>query len=105
MPHPSSPSTGPLAKLMALVAGSIVLVLGLMFSVVLLGVFIVLAVVAGGYFWWKTRHVRKAMQAAMEQAAQQGPDGGEVIEGEAVVVDDGRTTHVVGITYEQDRSS
>ncbi len=97
-----TPSTQPglLAKLMALLLGSIVLVLGFMFSVVLLGIFLVLGVVGGGYFWWKTRHVRRAMQAA----ANERPGDGAVIEGEVVVVDDDRTTQVIGITYENDSS-
>jgi hypothetical protein len=102
MPLSSSPP-GPLAKFLTLIVGGILLVLGLMFSMVLFGVIVVLSLFAGGYFWWKTRHVRKVMQAAMEQAAQQGPDRGEVIEGEAVVVDDGSTTQVISITCDADR--
>lgn len=69
-----------LKNLLALVAGVVALILGVMFSVILLAVFSVLAVAALVFFWWKTRKLRKTMR---EQ-----PKGGIVIEGEAVIVED-----------------
>jgi len=74
-----------LKNLLAAVAGVIALILGVMFSVVLLAVFTVIAVAALTFFWWKTRKLRKTMR---EQAAAH-PQGGIIIEGEAVVVEDG----------------
>lgn len=81
------PPPGPLAKFFALVLGTLLLVLGLMFSVVLLAVVAVLGLGAWGYFWWKTRALRQAMR---EQAERTG-NGGTIIEGEAVVVEEVRT--------------
>lgn len=86
-----------------------VVVLGavaLMFSAVLLTVFLIAAVFGGAYLWWKTREVRKQfreMQARMRQmhesaARAESQNGvfsgevyeGEIIEGEAVRVDEPR---------------
>jgi len=87
--NPNPPPTSLPGKLLALVAGVILLVLGFMFSLVLLSVFVALALTLGAWFFWKTRHVRKAMR---EAAATRGPPptGGEVIEGEAVIVEEYR---------------
>ena len=60
------------------------MILGVMFSVILLAVFCVIAVAALTLFWWKTRKLRKTMR----DQAQARPPGGIVIEGEAVVVED-----------------
>lgn len=84
---PTYQEAGPLQKLFAFVVGTILLVLGLMFSVVVLA-----ALVAGGlavwaYLWWKTREFRRAMR----QAPPDRRHGGDIIEGEAVVVEETRT--------------
>jgi UPF0716 family protein affecting phage T7 exclusion len=87
----TKPPAGPLAQALALVVGAILLVLGFMFSVVLLAVFVAVGLMLGAWFFWKTRHVRKAMR---EAAATRGPPptGGEVIEGEAVIVEEYRVS-------------
>lgn len=78
------PAPGPLKKLAAFVAGTFLLVLGLMFSVVLLGILIVAGLALWGYLWWKTRELRRIMR---EHAAAAPTGGtGNVIDGEAVVV-------------------
>lgn len=69
-----------LTKILAAIAGAILLVLGLMFSLVFLVLIAVAGLAAWGWFWWKTRELRKAMK--------QRPAGGHVIDGEAIVVDD-----------------
>lgn len=71
-------------KLLALLAGAILLILGIMFSVVLFAVIAVLGLAAWAYLRWKTRKLRQAMPA-------QAP-GGQIFEGEAVVVDDDRVS-------------
>ena len=71
-----------LGKLATIVIGSALVVLGLMFSVVLIALLAVLGVGFWGYLRWKTRGLRRAMR---EQAAS-APVGGTVIDGEAVVV-------------------
>ena len=74
-------------KLFALVAGTTLLVLGFMFSLVLFAVLAVLALALGSYLAWKTRKLRKAMR---EQAAHQQAASGQVIDGEAVVIEEYR---------------
>jgi hypothetical protein len=77
--------SGPLKKLVTLVGGVVLLVLGLMFSVVVLTGVVVVGLMVWSYLWWKTRDIRRVMRQA------QGPidvPGGDVIEGEAVVVDE-----------------
>lgn len=90
---------GPLAKLLALLVGAVLLVLGFMFSVVILAIVAVVGLAAFGWFWWKTRELRKIMRAQAAQAEQmaehmagRAPAGadGEIIEGEAVVVEEYR---------------
>jgi UPF0716 family protein affecting phage T7 exclusion len=84
----TAPPTGPLGKIFAFVAATILLVFGFMFSLVLLAVFIIAGIALGAWFFWKTRHVRKAMR-------ESGPPGnppaeGNVIEGEAIIVEEYR---------------
>lgn len=73
-----------LRKLLALLAGAILLILGIMFSVVLFAVIAVLGLAIWAYLLWKTRKLRRAMPT-------QAP-GGEIFEGEAVVVEDYRAS-------------
>ena len=81
-----STSPGPLSKLFALLGGAILLLLGLMFSVVLFSVVAVVGLAAFGFFWWKTRELRRRVR---EQATA-AEVGGQVFEGEAVVVEEYR---------------
>ncbi len=75
-----------LGRAFSLVVGAALLVLGFMFSLVLLVVIAVLGLAAFGYFWWKTRASRNAMhEQPMENRAT-----GQIIEGEAVVIDEYR---------------
>lgn len=98
MTNPSAQAPGPLAKAVSLIVLALLLVLGFTFSLVLLAVIPVIALVAGGWFWWKTRALRRLLR---EQAAAGGRPGfaagsgfnagtgygaGDIIEGEAVVV-------------------
>jgi hypothetical protein len=86
---------GPLGKLLALLVGAMLLVLGFMFSVVILAAVVVVGLAAFGWFWWKTRELRKVLREQAEaQAAQAAygpaPADGEIIEGEAIVVEEVR---------------
>jgi hypothetical protein len=72
----------------------------LMFSAVLLTVLLIMVVIGGSIFWWKTRELRKQMKLHMQNFPP--PSGatkhsdifadaklkGQVIEGEAVRVDE-----------------
>lgn len=77
-PGQDGPQPGLLKKILASVAGTALLVASFMFSLVVLAVAIVAGAALFGYFWWKTRKLRRAMPPR--------PDG-TVIEGEAVVVE------------------
>lgn len=75
-----SPQPGPLGKLLALVAGAVLLIVGFLFSVVFLAVIAVAGLAAWAYFWWKIRKLRQAMR--------EHPPGGQVFDGEAIVIDE-----------------
>ncbi|MDP5238801.1 hypothetical protein Q9Q94_04635 [Uliginosibacterium sp. 31-16] len=88
--RPHTP-TGFLARLLAGVFTLAAVVALLMFSVVAVGVLLVGGAVFLGYFWWKTRALRRALreQPSMQQApfATRSPaanDDGMVIEGESI---------------------
>jgi membrane protein implicated in regulation of membrane protease activity len=65
----------------ALLSGVILLVLGFMFSVILFAVIAFLGLALWGYLAWKTRKLRRAMR-------EQASSNGQVIDGEAVVVEE-----------------
>jgi membrane protein implicated in regulation of membrane protease activity len=67
-------------NLLALVTGTVLLILGFMFSVVVFAAMAVLGLAIWSYLLWKTRKLRRAMQ-------EQAPNG-QVIEGEAIVVEE-----------------
>ncbi|WP_018411919.1 hypothetical protein [Methyloversatilis thermotolerans] len=84
---------GFLAKLLAVVLTAGLLVLGLMFSVIVVAVALVIGVGLWGWMYWKTRALRRQMRDAMEAAAREGrtgvppgndSGGGRVIEGEVI---------------------
>lgn len=92
---PPNNQLGPLRKALVMLLAGLFAALLLAFS----AVFFVVALIAGGiiwgWFWWKTRALRKQMQAFSEQAPQAGSEmfrgetfSGEIIEGEAVRVDE-----------------
>lgn len=83
---PSYREAGPLQKLLAFIVGTILLVLGLMFSVVVLAGLVAVGLAVWAYLWWKTRDLRRAMR---EAPVDRRP-GGDIIEGEAVVVEEAR---------------
>lgn len=76
-----------LTKILALTAGVAALALGFMFSLVILALVAIAGFFAWGYFRWKTRGLRRTMN-------QRAADG-HVIDGEAVVIDEARSIHVV----------
>lgn len=87
------PSANPVAKLLSVVAGAILLILGFMFSLVLLGVVVVVGLGVWAWFWWKTRKLRQQIKEQMRENPPPGWErrsspAGHVIEGEAVVVEE-----------------
>lgn len=79
---PHAPA-GPLQKIVSAVLGVTVLVLGLMFSVVLLAVLVAAGLAVWGYLWWKTRAIRRILREG--QAPADADD--RVFDGEATVVE------------------
>jgi O-antigen/teichoic acid export membrane protein len=92
---PQDARIGPLGKLLAAVAGVLLLIAAVMFSLVILAVVAVAGTAVLGYFRWKTRKLRKAMQ--------EHPPGGVVIDGEASVVDEGEPAWPVIVAEIQDK--
>lgn len=77
----SSPNSQPgiFKKLITILLSIGLLVVGFMFSLVIVGIVAVLGLIAWAYLYWKTRGIRQAMKNATQ------PDG-SIIEGEASVV-------------------
>lgn len=85
--------SGPFAKLLATVGGVVLLVLGFMFSLVVLAVALVVGLGVWGWFWWKTRKLRQQINEQMRENPPPGWErpsspAGHVIEGEAVIVEE-----------------
>ncbi len=85
--------SGPFAKLLAAVGGVVLLVLGFMFSLVVLAVALVVGLGIWGWFWWKTRKLRQQIDEQMRENPPPGWErpsspAGHVIEGEAVIVEE-----------------
>jgi UPF0716 family protein affecting phage T7 exclusion len=73
-----------LKNLLGLLTGAILLIMGFMFSVVILSVIAVIGLGFWGYFWWKTRALRREMQTNMPRQVSDG----QIIDGEAIVVEE-----------------
>ncbi len=91
------PPQGPLAQLLTVIGGALVLGAAFMFSLVFFAVLAVAGLIFWLYFMWKTRALRRQMRE--QQGAQRGaqapgptpPASGDIIEGEAVRVVDERS--------------
>lgn len=87
----SVPPSGPVGKFLAAIVGLLALAAAVMFSLVFVVVVVVAGLIAWGYFWWKTRALRRQLRdqrPAASSASDEHPPSGEVIEGEAVRVVD-----------------
>jgi hypothetical protein len=79
-----------LKRLLGSIAFAGLLVVGFMFSLVVFSILLVTGLIAGGYWWWKTRDLRRELRARMDQMAQQAQGtqdaqaGGRIIEGEVI---------------------
>lgn len=73
-----------LARVAAFAAGAVLFVGAFLLSVVLFAVVFAAFLVIGGYFFWRTRHLRRQMQ--------QRHEGREVIEGTVVSSEEVRFT-------------
>jgi hypothetical protein len=69
-----------LQRLVGILVAIPLLVAAFLFAWVVFIVAVAAALVLGAWFWWKTRHVRRAMEQHAAQPPRQS--GGAVIEGE-----------------------
>ena len=97
----AGPPTSVVGKLLTIAAGILILVVAFMFSILALGVVLVVGVLIFAYLKWKTRHLpqnlRDLHERMQEQAGRQGgyqtpQGGGRVIEGEVISEDEYRAS-------------
>jgi len=69
-------ASGFLGKVLTFATGAVLLVVGLMFSLLVLAVAATAAMLVLGYLWWKTREARRQIR---EQ-----PPAGRIIDGEVI---------------------
>jgi ABC-type bacteriocin/lantibiotic exporter with double-glycine peptidase domain len=75
-PRFRAPASGLLGKILTTVASAAVLVVAFMLSLVVFVTVAAIALLVGGYLWWKTRAVRRQMRERQP--------GGRVIDGEVM---------------------
>lgn len=73
-PPGTNPISGWLGKVLTVLLGSVLVILGVMFSLVALAVVAVGGMLFAGWFWWKTRALRQRMQQPPEAAAAEARD-------------------------------
>jgi hypothetical protein len=81
--------SGALGGVLALVAGGLVVVSALFVSAIVFSVLLVAGTIAGGWFWWKTRGMRKSLRERMSvmQRAQAARQSGQTDEPSGQVLD------------------
>lgn len=92
------PPQGPVAQLLAVIGGALVLGAAFMFSLVFFAVLAIAGLIFWLYFMWKTRALRRQMREQLDAQmegqtsgpATSAPASGDIIEGEAVRVVDER---------------
>jgi hypothetical protein len=75
-PRLRAPASGLLGKILMTLASAAVLAVAFMLSLLILATIAAIALVVGGYLWWRTRELRGRIR---EQ-----PPGGRVIDGEVI---------------------
>ncbi len=63
----TGPGSGLLSRIVGAALGAVVLVVSLLFSAVVFSFLLAAAVLIGGYFWWRTRDVRRQLREQMAQ--------------------------------------
>ena len=88
------------AQILTVIVGIVVLTVAFMFSLVFFAILAVVGLILWAYIWWKTRALRQRMREQMQQqmdgindtpstsSQPRNPAAGDVIEGEAVRLDD-----------------
>jgi len=93
-------AAGLLGRALAVVAGGVILVATLFVSALVFSVLLMVGVVAGGWFWWKTRSLRRQMgeRIAQMQRMQGGRQPGEPMQDPSAQVIDGDFIRETGRT-------
>ncbi len=68
---PTPPGGGLLGRILTMLAGAVLLVAAFMFSLVALGVLVIVGVLVYAYLHWKTRHLRRHLEEQMQQATKE----------------------------------
>ena len=85
LPNGRGRPPGLLARVLATVAAAGLFVLAFMMSAFVLAGALALGLVAWGWFWWKTRAVRRALREQMRNA----PPGSQAWEGREITIIEG----------------
>lgn len=73
-----------MGRVAAFIATAALLVLGLMFSAVLLAFILIAGLIAFAYIWWKTRAIRRQMRGQFTAANDAEAFKTEIYEGEII---------------------
>lgn len=77
-----------LQRAAALAVALVLTVAALIFASVILAVAAALAIVLGGWLWWRTRHVRRELRRVDLEAREGRRAAGTVVEGEYRRIDE-----------------
>lgn len=73
------------SRVLAFVATVVLAGIAFMFSIVVFALIVAVGAIAWGYFWWKTRELRKHLREQADAAnGYRPPPRGEVLEGEVI---------------------
>lgn len=73
-PRPSG-LPGPLGRIAGIVIGAVLAISALFVSVIAFAVVVVVAVIAGGWLWWRTRDLRKQLRSEMDRMREAAARG------------------------------
>lgn len=79
-------AAGPIGRALAVLVGAVMLVSALFVSAIVFSVLLVVGAVAGGWFWWKTRGLRREIRerlAQMQEAQSASGSAGSATGAEA----------------------
>jgi len=77
-----------LQRAAALAVGLVLTIAALIFASVILAVAAAIAIVLGGWLWWRTRHVRRELRRVDLEARESRRADGTVVEGEYRRIDE-----------------
>jgi hypothetical protein len=77
-----------LQRAAALAVGLVLTIAALIFASMILAVAAAIAIVLGGWLWWRTRHVRRELRRVDLEAREGRRAGGAVVEGEYRRIDE-----------------